>query len=195
MISEKRMWQSKMSGLGWKVSLTFGTVSLGLTFPWKYYDFHLNSYRNMNFLRHFHYKYIRNQTGIAIKKVMLTQIHHLCIPGRTHIPNATYQVLRPLVVWFQIHMTINICYKLTPLNLWSLHTKFEFIWPSSFWETVWIYWWDSNMRDLAERSKELSPLGLIYSHCLNRFNISSGKYDFGCNIFQNKSTFYFFCPI
>ena len=35
----------------------------------KFYDFHLNSYRNMNILRLFQYKYIRNQTGIAVKKV------------------------------------------------------------------------------------------------------------------------------
>ena len=35
----------------------------------KYYDFHLNSYRNMNILRFFQYKYIRNETGIAVKKV------------------------------------------------------------------------------------------------------------------------------
>ena len=33
MISEKGMQLSKMSGLWWKVSLTFGAVTLGLTFP------------------------------------------------------------------------------------------------------------------------------------------------------------------
>ena len=35
----------------------------------KYYDFHLNSYRNINTLRFFQYKCIRNQTSIAVKKV------------------------------------------------------------------------------------------------------------------------------
>ena len=29
----------------------------------------LNSYRNMNILRFFQYKYIRNQIGIAVKKI------------------------------------------------------------------------------------------------------------------------------
>ena len=35
----------------------------------KYYDFHLKSYRNLNISRFFQYKYIRNQTGIVVKKV------------------------------------------------------------------------------------------------------------------------------
>ena len=35
----------------------------------KYYDFHLNCYRAMTILRFFKYKYIRNQTGIAVKMV------------------------------------------------------------------------------------------------------------------------------
>ena len=39
----------------------------------KYYDFHLNSYRNMDILRFLQYKYIRNQTGIAVKKVKVNQ--------------------------------------------------------------------------------------------------------------------------
>ena len=30
------------------------------------------------------------------------------------------------------HVTINICYKLTPLNLRSRHIKFKFNWPSGF---------------------------------------------------------------
>ena len=32
------------------------------------------------------------------------------------------------------HVTITICFKITPLNLWSLHMEFEFNLPSSFWE-------------------------------------------------------------
>ena len=67
----------------------------------KYYDFHLKSYRNMNIIRLFQYKYIRNQTGMAVKRSRSTQIHHLCKLGRAHIPNVTYQVPRPLVFWFQ----------------------------------------------------------------------------------------------
>ena len=39
----------------------------------KNYDFHLNSYRNMNILRFFQYKCIRNQTSIAVKKVKVNQ--------------------------------------------------------------------------------------------------------------------------
>ena len=36
----------------------------------------------------------------------------------------------------------------------SLHMKFEFNWANGLWENyVLIYWWDSNMSDLAERSK------------------------------------------
>ena len=35
----------------------------------KNYDFHLKCYRNMNILRFFQLKHIRNQTGIAVKKV------------------------------------------------------------------------------------------------------------------------------
>ena len=46
----------------------------------KHYDYHLNSYRNMKILRFFQYNYIRNQTGIAVKKrSRSTQIHHLFI--------------------------------------------------------------------------------------------------------------------
>ena len=30
------------------------------------------------------------------------------------------------------HVTINLCYKFTPLNLRTLHIKFEFNWPSGF---------------------------------------------------------------
>ena len=50
-----------------------GQLDLWCSFIWfniscKFYDFHLNSYRNRNILRIFLYKYIRNQTGIALKK-------------------------------------------------------------------------------------------------------------------------------
>ena len=39
----------------------------------KFYDFHLNSYRNMKILRFFQYKCIRNQTSIAVKKAKVNQ--------------------------------------------------------------------------------------------------------------------------
>ena len=65
---------------------------------------------------------------------------------QTQIPNATYQVQGLLVPEKKIfkgvslyghgshlgHVTINICYKFTPLNLRSRHIKFEFNWPSGF---------------------------------------------------------------
>ena len=45
------------------------------------------------------------------------------------------------------HVTINIWYKFTPLNLRIVYMKFELNWPSGFWENyVLIYWWVSNMR-------------------------------------------------
>ena len=34
--------------------------------------------------------------GLAVKRSRSTQIHHLCIPGRAHIPNATFQVPKPI---------------------------------------------------------------------------------------------------
>ena len=68
---------------------------------------------------------------------------------RAHIPNAIYQVPRPLTFWFKSRrylngfilyghgrhlgdVTINIWFKFTPLNLRSLHMKFEFNWPCGF---------------------------------------------------------------
>ena len=65
---------------------------------------------------------------MAIKRKISTLIPHLCKPCRAHIPNATYQVPRPLVFWFQRrrflkgftlyghgdhfgHVTIYICFK------------------------------------------------------------------------------------
>ena len=69
------------------------------------------------------------------------------------------------------HVTINICYKFTPLNLRSRHIRFEFNWPSGFWENyVLIYWWDSNMSefgwkvnlDLWNLSIAIVSLGLMY---------------------------------
>ena len=36
----------------------------------------------------------------------------------------------------------------------SLHIKFEFNWPNDFWENYYlIYWWDSNMTSLIEKSE------------------------------------------
>ena len=56
----------------------------------------------MNITRFFHYKCNRNQIWPWRKKrSRSTQIHHLCNPGRAHIPNATYQVPRPLEFWFK----------------------------------------------------------------------------------------------
>ena len=43
-----------------------------------YDDFHLNSYRNMNILRFFQYKCIRNQTSIAVKKGQGQPIFIIC---------------------------------------------------------------------------------------------------------------------
>ena len=65
---------------------------ISFTISCKYYDIHLNSHRNMNILRFLQYKYIRNQTGIVVKRSRSTQIHHLCIPGRAHMPKITYNV-------------------------------------------------------------------------------------------------------
>ena len=78
-------------------------------------------------------------------------MHHLFKPGWTFISNATYQVPRLLAYWFQRrrclmgftlyghgghlgHVTIKICCKFTSVNLRSLHMKFEFNWPSGFYE-------------------------------------------------------------
>ena len=80
---------------------------------------------------------------------MSTQINHLCKSGRGYIPNATFPVqkhwpfgsreediLRVLTLYGRIgqlgHVTINICYKFTPLDLGSLNMKFEFSWPGDF---------------------------------------------------------------
>ena len=65
--------------------------------------------------------------------------------------------------------------------------KFEFNWPSGFWENyVLICWWDSNMSDFGWKVKgQPWPLKLIYSHCLIRFNISSENNDFGFNRIEN----------
>ena len=110
----------------------------------------------MNISRVFQYKFVRNQIDPAVKRSRSIQIHLLCKPGRAQIPNATYQVPRPLAFWYQRrrylkefyliwawwpswpcdgYVTINICYKFTPLDLRSRHIKFEFNnWPSGFWE-------------------------------------------------------------
>ena len=71
--------------------------------------------------------------------------------GRAHIPNATYQVLRPFAYGFQKkkilkgfyliwvwghlgHVTINIGKKCPFLNLRRLHMKIDFNQPGGFWE-------------------------------------------------------------
>ena len=41
----------------------------------------------MNTLRVFQYKYIKNQTGIAVKKVKVNPDSLLCKLGRAHIPS------------------------------------------------------------------------------------------------------------
>ena len=46
----------------------------------------------MIILRLFHINALGIKFGLAVKKVKSTEIHHLCIPGRAHIPNATFQV-------------------------------------------------------------------------------------------------------
>ena len=91
----------------------------------KYYDFHLNSDRNMNILKIFQYKYIRNQTGIAVKRSRSTKIHHLCKPGRAHIPNATKQVPRPLVFWFQRRRSLRTHHGKDPWSTWYQGRYFE----------------------------------------------------------------------
>ena len=80
---------------------------------------------------------------------MSSQIHHLCEPGmgphpQCYIPSTkAIDLLVPekeILMRFTLcghgghlgKVTINICYKFTPLNLWSLHMKFEFNWPSGF---------------------------------------------------------------
>ena len=52
-----------------KVQLDFWCYLIRFIISCKYYVFHLNCYRNMNILRFFQYKYIWNQTGIAVKTV------------------------------------------------------------------------------------------------------------------------------
>ena len=52
------------------------------------------------------------------------------------------------------HVTKIFCIHFSYLIIRSLHMKFEFNWANSLWENyVFIYWWDSNMSDFAERSK------------------------------------------
>ena len=73
-------------------------------------------------------------------------------------------------------VTINFWFKFTPLNFRILHMKFEFNWPSGFWENcVLIYWWASNMSDLGWKVKSQPwPLELP-------LNISRENNDFGFN--------------
>ena len=90
-----------------------------------------------------------NQTGISVKKVKVNPdssfvqtwygLHPQCyIPSPKGIviwfPEKT--ILKGLYliwVWQPFdHVTIKICYKFTPLILWSLHMKFQFNWPSDF---------------------------------------------------------------
>ena len=45
-------------------------------------------------------------------------------------------------------------HKLIPLNLKGLQMKFEFNWPSGFWENyVLIYWLDSNISNIGWKVK------------------------------------------
>ena len=62
------MWQSKMSGLGRKVIgqldlwCLYKTSLIQFNISLKYYDFHLNSYRKMNYA-------LRIKLGLAVKMV------------------------------------------------------------------------------------------------------------------------------
>ena len=78
------------------------SVSLGLTFLVSIRVSANNSYRKMNISRFFPIlNALGIKIGLVVKKSRSVQIHHLCKPGRPHIPNTTYQVPRPLAFWFQ----------------------------------------------------------------------------------------------
>ena len=60
-----------------------------------------------------------------------TQIHNLCKLGRAGSKEDFLNVFTLYGHGGHLgDVTINIFYKFTPLNLWSLHMKFEFTWPS-----------------------------------------------------------------
>ena len=94
---------------------------------------------------------LRIKLGLALKMVKVNQDSSFVQTWWDQVPNAIYQVPRPLAFWFQRrrylngvdltlyghgghlgHVTISICNKSTPLNLRRRHIKFEFNWPSGF---------------------------------------------------------------
>ena len=61
--------------------------------------------------------------------------------------------------------------------------KFDFIWPSGFWENyVLIYWWTPIWATLAESSKVNLDLWNLFID--TRMNISSENNDFGFHSIQ-----------
>ena len=69
----------------------------------------------------FPYKCIRNQI-LPCHKVGQGQakLHHLCKPGRAHIPNATFQVPRSLAFWFQRIIYLKDFLPCDQINLYQL---------------------------------------------------------------------------
>ena len=185
------MWQSKMSDLGWKVKsqldlwgLYKTSVSLGLTFLSRIMIFAWKVIVKWTFQEFSNINTLWIKFGLAVKRSRSTQIHNLCKPNRVQIPNATCV----FNVSHLCHVTIDICYKFTPFNLRSLYMKFEFEWLTGFCKNnVLIFCWDSNMSDLGWKVKgQPCPLERIYSHSLNRLNISSENNDLGFHSFQNN---------
>ena len=163
----------------------------------------------MNISRIFQYKYIRNQIWPWCKRrSRSTQIHHLNKPGMAYTinPKAIGPLLPDKKILFKkvlpcmsfmgmvAILTIKICANVTPLNIRSLHIKFEFNWFCGFWENCFsILIGLQYKRPWLKGQRSTLTWELIYNHCLNRFNISSENKDFGFNGIQ-KSIFKI-CPI
>ena len=125
-----------MSGLGCKVigqldlwCLQKNQCFIRFNISLKYYDFHLNSYRKMNYA-------LRIKLGLAIKmvKVICANLVGSKFP-MLHTKSQGYWPFGSRIEDIQSgltlyghgrhlgHVTINVCCKFTPLNLRSHHIK------------------------------------------------------------------------
>ena len=97
----------------------------------------------MKISRFFQHKCIRNQIWPCRKKRSRSnQIHHLCKPGRAHIPNAIYKVPRPLAFWFQRRRYFKGFYLIWawPPSWWCDHYHLVQIYSTQFKESPYEIW-------------------------------------------------------